>query len=78
MIYCGKAEFGQIPRSFSLNSGNHMKRLALLFFFCVSSQTPAREAQLPDPDTLQRLRANSNPDLHEYTRGENLGGHLLL
>ena len=34
-----------------------MKRLALLFFVCVSPQTLAREAQLPDPDTLQRLRA---------------------
>ena len=28
MIYCGKSEFGQIPRSFSLNSGAMPKAFA--------------------------------------------------
>jgi hypothetical protein len=51
---------------------SHMKRLALLFFCCVSSQTMAREAQLPEPDTLQRLRAGEI--ILENTRTDESGG----
>ena len=33
-----------------------MKQMAFLILFCISSQAMAREAQLPDPDTLRQLR----------------------
>ena len=33
-----------------------MKRLLLLLTLCISQHAPAREAQLPDPGTLQHLR----------------------
>jgi hypothetical protein len=36
--------------------GSHMKQMAFLFLLCISSQAIAREAQLPDPDTLRQLR----------------------
>lgn len=37
-------------------SGGQVKRFALLILFCISSPGVAREALLPEPATLQRLR----------------------
>jgi len=48
-----------------------MKQMAFLFLFCISSQAMAREAQLPDPDTLRQLRTGEI--LLENTRTDEAG-----
>jgi hypothetical protein len=49
-----------------------MKRLLLPLFLCISAHVAAREAQLPDPETLQRLRAGEV--ILETTRTDESGG----
>jgi len=47
MIYCGKAEFGQIPRSFSLNSGAiRLKRPKNLTQIGIPSLRPVKSDRL--------------------------------
>ena len=48
-----------------------MKQMAFLFLLCISSQAIAREAQLPDPDTLRQLRTGEI--LLENTRTDEAG-----
>jgi hypothetical protein len=58
MIYCGKAEFGQIPRSFALNSGairlKRPKNLTQIGFPSLRSVKSDRllADKLTAPDTL--------------------------
>ena len=46
--------------------------LLLMLLLCISPHAPAREAQLPDPETLQRLRAGEI--ILETTRTDESGG----
>ena len=52
--------------------GEHMKRLLFLLVFCIATNASAREVQLPDPETLQRLKAGEV--ILENTRTEESGG----
>jgi len=49
-----------------------MKRFLLLLLLSMSPDAPAREAQLPDPETLQRLRAGEV--ILQTTRTDESGG----
>lgn len=49
-----------------------MRQLLVLLLFCISSNTSAREVQLPDPVTLERLRAGEV--ILETTRTDESGG----
>jgi len=49
-----------------------MKLFLLLLLICISPHAPAREAQLPDPETLKRLRAGEV--IQETTRTDESGG----
>jgi len=49
-----------------------MKRFALLILVSISPYAPAREAQLPDPETLHRLQ--SGEVILETTRTDESGG----
>lgn len=49
-----------------------MRQLLILLLFCISSNMSAREVQLPDPVTLERLRAGEV--ILETTRTDESGG----
>jgi len=49
-----------------------MRQLLVLLLFCISSNTSAREVQLPDPVTLERLKAGEV--ILETTRTDESGG----
>lgn len=60
MIYCGKAEFGRISRSFSLNSGairlKRPKNLTQIGFFSLRSVKPDRLLAGPDGEYKKPAR----------------------
>jgi hypothetical protein len=74
MIYCGKAEFGQISRSFSLNSGAiRLKRpnnLTQIGFPSLRSAKSDRllAVRLSDAVEIERVRVKNSPGgfLAEY------------
>ncbi len=60
-----------IPRIFSVF-------FPALLLLCISSQTLAREAQLPEPDTLQRLRAGEVIPQNPQTEKPGVATRVLI